>query len=198
MRISKGIVLLIISSFLLLSLSGCLELRVAYIPDNLLTNGWHENVEKEESGSSYFGLEKWNILVYENGDVSALTITTIKTLIMMDKEELLKKIDSDIRNTCGDYGITIEGQSKVSGSRMLVNGHESRYVIYNGTKNSEDYKIIGEVWSCSYSGISVMCIGMAKISDIKGLESWREIAGDPYGSIEGIKGEGLIYNINCH
>ena len=198
MRTFRGIALLLIFSFLLLSLSGCLELRIAYIPDNLLTNGWQENVEKEESGSSYFGLEKWNILVYENGDVATLTVTTVKTLIMADKEELFKKIDSDIRNTCADYDIAINEQSKVLGSRVLANGHETRYVIYNGTKNSENYRIIGEVWSCSYSGVSVMCIGMAKISDINGLESWREIAGDPYGSIEGINGDGLIYNINCH
>jgi hypothetical protein len=41
--------------------------------------------------------------------------------------------------------------------------------VYNGTDNSknpsEEVKIIGEVWNCATSGTSIICIGVAQITD---------------------------------
>jgi hypothetical protein len=181
----RGVVSILLSLFLL---SGCLELRVAYLPDSFLTGGWHE--ADRESGSSYLGIERWTSIVYKNGE-SYLRVTTIKTLIMMDREELLKMTLEMIERN----GYDISNRS--GGHRVTANGHESSYVVYNGTKGFDKYKIIGEVWSCSRSGISVTCIGLAKVSEVAGLENWREIVADLEGSI-GVVGNGMIYNINCH
>ena len=70
--------------------SGCLDLTSAYIPDGTLNNGWYENISPRNSGSKYLGLEKWASATYQiDGNYPAtLTVTTMKTLILMDEQEL--------------------------------------------------------------------------------------------------------------
>ena len=65
-------------------------------------------------------------------------------------------------------------------------------------------KIIGEVWNCGTSGISIICIGIAYITNdenpnLENTDNWQKMIMDPSGSIENVTGEeGLIYNIYCH
>lgn len=178
------------------SVSGCLSLREAYVPDYILKNGWRENTEKEERGTGLFGFEKWSIKVYEKSDVAWLTITTLKTLFLYEKKKLLDMVVKGIERECKDKEIQLEEVG--GGSRELMNGHKSKFVLFNGTDGENRYKIIGEVWACAQSGTSIMCIGMAKVSEIEGLVAWKELVRDPNGSIEGLKGEGLIYCVKCH
>jgi len=110
-----------------------------------------------------------------------------------------------------ENGIDIDNQSKIMGIRALKNGHKTRYIIYNATNISinpyEKLKIIGEVWNCGVNGISVICIGIAQITEYRNniqdvnFTSWKKIVADPQGSF-GIKNyEGnnsLIYNVKCH
>lgn len=190
---------LIILLLLLIFLPGCLTLKQAYIPDQILTEGWHENKSETEEGSNYFGFEKWYSITYENGESSSLTVTTIKTLIMMDKPDLLKKADEEMFNAASSYGITINQGSKTQGNRVLGNGHESSYVIYNGTKENRKYRMISEVWSCSKSGVSIICMGLTDLSNVNGLVNWEKIVGDPDGNIDDAeRNDGLIYNVKCH
>jgi len=171
---------------------------VAYVPDEFLTDGWHEDKGEEETGSSYFGIEKWAIKVYKRGD-SSLTVASLKTIIMIDKENLLERVENDIFSAAERYGISLDETSEIKGERWLLNGHNSLFVIYNGSKGYRHYKFIGEVWSCSKSGISVICMGLADITEIDGLQSWEKMVGDPSGIIDGItRDDALIYNVNCH
>ena len=184
---------------LLIFLPGCLTLKQAYIPDQLLTEGWHENKGETEEGSNYFGLEKWYSITYENGESASLTVTTIKTLIMMDKTDLLKKADEEMFGAASLYSITIDRSSKREGDRILGNGHESSYIIYNGTKEGKTYRMIGEVWSCTQSGVSIICMGLTDLSSVNGMINWEKIVGDPKGNIDEIdRSDGLIYNVKCH
>jgi len=193
------VILTFLLIFLLLSSSGCLTLREAYVPEQVLTEGWHENKGKSEYGSNYFGLQRWSSFTYENGESVTLTVTTLKTLIMMDKTELLNRLEEEILKAGAAYGIEIDKGSKTKGSRTLGNGHKSSYLLYNGTKEEVRYRIIGEVWSCSKSGVSVICLGLADLSQIDGVTKWEKMVGDPNGTIDKAEREdGLIYNVNCH
>jgi len=188
-------------AFLFISAScpGCLSLKEAYVPQDLLINGWYEDFKDEEKGSSFFGMEKWSTKVYKKGEFAYLSVTSIKFIVMSGREELLEKVESDIKHQAAKYGIEVEPESRISGERKNARGHETSFVIYTGKKNSHLYRFIGEVWSCSKSGISVICMGFADISEIDGIEGWKKIVGDPEGSIEGIEdSNGLIYNVVCH
>jgi len=100
----------------------------------------------------------------------------------------------------------IQLNENISGERTLQNNHKTMYILYDGidTKKDENVKIIGEVWNCATSGTSVICIGVAyvtnkEISDVENTENWQKIVMDPSGTIDGFIGEeGLIYNIHCH
>ena len=189
--------------FLLLLLSivqsGCLSLREAYVPRDLLTDGWYEDFEDEEKGSGLLGMEKWSTKVYRKGDTAYLSVTSLRFIILHDKEKLLEKVDADILNQAVKYGINMNYSSRINGKRETCEGHETVFVVYTGEKDGHEYRFIGEVWSCSKSGISVICMGYADVSEIDGIRGWKEMVEDPEGTIEGLKGEnGLIYNVVCH
>ncbi|RLF58955.1 MAG: hypothetical protein DRN25_04610 [Thermoplasmata archaeon] len=189
----------IITIFILVFLNfGCLSLKEAYIPQSLLTNGWYEDFGSEEKGSGFLGIGKWSTKIYKNGDVSYLSVTSMKFLIMQSKDKLLDMVEKDIKNQAEKYGIEIIESNKTYGEREILKGHKTFFVIYEGIKGTHNYRIIGEVWSCSKSGISVICMGYSDLSEIDGIEGWHRIVADPEGSIDGIVGDGLIYNVVCH
>lgn len=192
---------------LLVLFSGCVNINCAYIPDMIITDGWYENLSLRNTGSQFLGLEKWCSSVYEiNGKYPAtLTITTLKTLILTDEEELYKKITETIEKTFQDR-VKLNISTKHNGARSLEKKHQTLYTIYDGfsINKNEKIKIIGEVWNCGNSGISVICIGIAYITNnenlsIENTDSWQKIVMDPSGAIENSTGkEGLIFNIHCH
>ncbi len=192
---------------LLVAFSGCVNISCSYIPDLVITDGWHENLALRNTGSQFLGLEKWCGSVYEiNGKYPAsLTVTTIKTLILTDEEDLQKKTIETIEETFQD-SIQLNESTKLTGERTILKKHKTMYMIYDGidTNRNEKIKIIGEVWNCGTSGTSIICIGMAYITNngnptIENTENWQKIVMDPGGTIGSFTGEeGLIYNVHCH
>lgn len=142
---------------------------------------------------------------------ASITVTTKKTLFMMSESELMDETIKTIKDASGQ-GITIDDATKISGKRVLINGeHQTRYVVYNGTDNSsgvsENVKVIGETWNCGVSGTSIICIGVAQITD--NLHSnnsivtahWEKIIRDKegtFGTGEYIGDDGLLFNVKCH
>ncbi len=190
---------------------GSNQLKSAYVPDEyLLIDGWSENPEDRDSGSRLFGLEKWCSLTYEiEGNYPAyFTVTTIKTLVIMNENELEDETIETIENAM-QQGVIINKSTEFTGERTLKNNHKTKYIIYDGediAKNpSEKVKVIGEVWNCGNSGTSIICIGVAQVTDNANNNSkentanWDKIIKDELGSINGLPGKnGLIYNVKCH
>jgi hypothetical protein len=200
-------ILIMIILLTLTILSGCVNIKCAYIPDEILSNGWYENLSLRNTGLHFLGMEKWCSSVYEyKGKYSSsLTVTTIKSLLLADEDEMNEKTQEIIENNFIE-NIQLNVSTKITGERTLYNSHKTKYIIYEGIDviKKNKIKIIGEVWNCGVSGSSVICIGIAYISDeekplIYNIENWEKIIVDPIGSIENHTGEnGLIYNINCH
>ena len=188
---------------------GTSKLTHAYVPDDFLDGGWSENLTARTDGSQLLGLEKWYSLTYEiEGRYPAyLTVTTFKTLMMMNEKELRDKTTNTIEKAL-HRGIIIDN-SEITGERILAeNKHKTIYIMYDGndtTKNpAEKIKIIGEVWNCETSGTSIICIGVAQITDHAHNNStvnttqWAKIIRDKDG-LRGFAGmDGLIYNVVCH
>ena len=177
------------------------NLTPAYIDDDILAdNNWSEDITERYYEERLFGLEKQASFTYRINDSypSYLTVTSIKTLFMMSEDELLSKTIETINNEIENFNIVLDNTSKIEGDRLLNSSHKTMYVIYNGTdtsKNpSEKIKIIGETWNCAGSGTSIICIGLAQITDNihnnsdENLLHWTEI----------IKENGLIFNVRCH
>ena len=201
---SHWIVILLIFLTILVS-TGCVDLRCSYIPDSILTDGWYENTALRNTGIQTLGLEKWCNIIYEIGGKypAFLSITTIKTLLMINEKELQNRIIVTIEET---FNLELVLSQNSTGRRMTSTNHQSIYQIYNGIEQEKlaKVKIIGEVWNCGDSGSSIMCIGIAYINNsenplIDNTENWEKIVMDPSGTIENHTGViGLIYNIRCH
>ena len=187
------------------NLSGCVDVHCSYLDQHLLGNGWYENTALRNTGSQFFGMEKWCSATYEiNGKYPAsLTVTTIKTLVLSDESDIASSSRSTIEESFQD-AIHLEESS--SGHRTLSNTHQTWYSVYNGTviATGEAVKIISEIWNCAESGTSVVCLGIAylssnEIADEICLTHWDNIVQDPQGSIENRAGaQGFIDNILCH
>ena len=188
------------------------NLELAYVPGYILGSEWHEDLNERIIESSPLSIEKFGRLVYKTeGKYPAyLSITTIKSLFMAGEEEIQKKIKDAIEQTSWE-NIVLDNSSKLLGRRILENGHESLYIIYNGTDKTnlkdEDVRIIGEIWNCGMSGTSIVCTGVAQITDnihnnsMKFFENWTKIIKDEAGTFgtELFTGDdGLISNIICH
>ena len=202
----KQIIITVLLSCTTIALfSGCTSLTSAYLPTAVLNQGWHQNVALRNTGTQGLGLEKWTSLIYEiNGNYPAfLTITTLKTLVLISEDQLQQRIQETITDTFQEQ---IEFNESLRGERLIQQNHRTMYIVFNGTEitTQEKVKIIGEVWNCGASGTSIICIGIAYLTntDIPNVESsdqWEKIVMDPDGTIEGFQGEnGLLYNIICH
>jgi len=174
------------------SLSGCLEIREAYIEDVYLSN-WKLIATNETS--ELFGLGKWitKEYAYKDNDFPAfLCITTIKTLLLMSENDLKKIAFEDLLKDLEKQGIIVDGNSIEEGSRKMGLGHITNYIVCNGSiskefeklnllsekiklffnlkdrtiefKANESVKILAEVWNCKESGVSVICLGIAQIT----------------------------------
>jgi len=202
------ILTIIVATFIIIIIcSGCISIKCPYIPDVVINNGWYENLSLRNTGTQFLGLEKWCCSVYEiNGKYPAtLTVTILKTLILTDEKELYKKIIGVIEDTFKDT-IKLNESTKLKGSRTLEKNHQTLYILYDGISinKNEKIKIIGEVWNCGNSGISIISLGIAYITHnedpiIEYTDNWQKIVMDPRGIIGNFTGEeGLIYNIYCH
>jgi len=181
----------------------------AYIDATVLTDGWHENRAESDGVLQWFG--GWRSITYTtDGSYPAnLTVTTYKMLVLMNEQELQQKTTEAIENAI-QQGIVVNNTTMVAGERLLQNEHVTSYVVYDGTDNSktppEKIKIIGEVWNCGTAGVSVVCIGIAQITDnehnnsVIDTTSWYKIVSDAGGTFgDDAEGTyGLIDNVICH
>jgi hypothetical protein len=182
----------------------------AYIPDKILGSTWTEDLSRRQSGEQLLGLERWSSVTYrvEGRYPAYLTVTTIKTLVMLNEEFLQEKTMETLEGAIKD-GIEINLSSAVSGERTIQSGFTTRYTIYNGTDTStmppEQVKLIGEVWTSGLAGTAVICIGYAQISDFAHNSStlhsewWSNIIRDEQGTFgDAFQGaDGLIDNVVC-
>ena len=200
------IVLVVISAVLLSGRS----FTPAYIPDDILDSSWGEDLSRRQSGEHLFGLERWSSITYRVEDryPAYLTVTTIKTVVMLSEEYLQEKTRETLEEAIED-GIEINVSSVVSGERTIQSGFTTRYTVYNGTDTSttppEQVKLIGEVWTSGLAGTAVVCIGCAQLSDFahntsgRYSEWWNNIIRDEQGTFgKDVQGtDGLIDNVVC-
>ncbi len=215
-----GIAIFVVVLILLTVLFTTNTLFQAYVEDRFLVDGWIESGERPYN-EQLFGLEKQSTFKYivdsgsKNSYTAFLTVTSIKTIFTINEEELLGKTIETIFNAASARNITIYNSSKITGFRSLKNGHNTYFVVFNGTQTIDNFvenvKIIGETWNCARSSISVICIGVAQTTDVKNGNNsesfihWSKIIGDEkgtfteiYGYNDFINSAGLIFNVRCH
>lgn len=176
------------------------QLTAAYVDDAVLVGGWGENILERVAEKRFFGLEQWVSFTYEiDGPYPAsLTVTTMTTPVMMNEQELKNQMIDTIQQAA-NQGIIIDLTSEETGERILNNTHQTVYFRYGGNDTSktpsEQIRIVGEAWNCGISGTSVICIGVAQVSDfahnstISNTERWETIVRDK---------NGLIFSVICH
>lgn len=206
------ITILIIIIIIFAVLFSTNQLVSAYIEDSILGDVWSEDINERQGNSNLLGLEKWASFTYKNNNdtyPAYVTVTSMKTLFMMNENELLSKTIETI-NKASEAGVIIDENSENTGNRVLANGHKTFYIIYDGNDTSknpqEKIKIIGETWNCGISGTSVICIGFAQITDNAhnnsetNLTYWSKIIRDDVGTfgVDYQKNDGLIFNVKCH
>ena len=182
------------------------QLTEAYIVDNVLDANWSEDINERESDSRLWGLEKWGSYTYKTSDSkfpAYVTITSIKTLFMMNEDDLKDQTLNTI-NQASEQGIFLKEDTKITGERVLSNEHKTIYIVYEGNNTlGEMIKIIGETWNCKISGTSIICIGFAQLTNnsVTNTTYWTKIIKDKEGTfgLGDFKGEdGLIFNVKCH
>lgn len=184
----------------------------AKIDDDVLGFSWIEDIKERDGGEGFLGLEKWASFTYKNNDIyypAYVTVSSFKTVFMMNEEELRNKMEETIKKSY-EQGVSVDLQSKITGERVLDNGHKTLYIIYDGNYSynglNEKIKIIGETWNCGISGTSIICIGYAQITNNSHneldmvLNYWIKILKDKNGTFGlDYKGnDGLIFNVKCH
>jgi len=208
-RIYAIIAVFVIIVILLTVIFSGMSFSHAYVDATALTGGWRENPAEREGASQWFC--GWRSITYAFGGTypANLTVTTYKTLVLMNEQELQQKTTEAIENAI-QQGIVVDNDTMITGERLLQNEHMTSYVVYDGTDNSkspaEKIKIIGEVWNCGTAGISVICIGIAQITDnehnnsVIDTSSWYKIISDIGGTfgIDAKGTDGLIDNVICH
>ena len=205
------IIIILLSIFFIIYFSFN-DFDSAYIHNEILNDEWFENLDYRSINSEMFELEKWASVSYEidSNYTSFLTINTIKTLNLIDENELYDNSE-DIINSILSDGIILDKNSKISGERYLKNGHKTIYCIFDGIDNLkkpvENVKVILEIWNCGIKGKSIVCLGFCQISDNFYNTSeintfyWEKIVGDlngTFGKENYIRSDGLIYNVICH
>jgi hypothetical protein len=185
------------------------QLNEAIIDEFVLNDTWIEDISERDSGSQLFGLEKWISFTYVNKDdifPAYVTVTSIKTIFMKSEEDLQDQTLETIKKA-SKQGIVVDDETKITGERLLFNGHKTMYVIYDGNDTSkapkEQIKIVGETWNCGPSGTSIICIGLAQVSNhlIIDTSHWEKIIRDKIGTFGqgGLQGtDGLLFNVKCH
>jgi len=211
-RIYLAVAIFIIVVIILTIFFSTNKLISAKIEDDILGSLWIEDIVERDFGSGFLGIEKWASFTYKNNNVTYpayVTVTTFKTLFMMNEEDLKNKMEETIIDS-SKQGVSVDLETKITGERTLNNGHKTLYSIYDGNYSSyqvnEKIKIIGETWNCAPSGTSIICIGYAQVTDMAhnnseiDLTYWIKILKDKDGTFgSDYKGlDGLLFNVKCH
>jgi hypothetical protein len=209
-RIYAIIAVFVIIVIILAVLFSGRDLFPARISHDFWGDDWSEDISERTSSSALFGLESSVSFKYVNNNNSFpayVTVTTMKTFFMMSEEELNERTIETIKKASKE-NFVINYDTHLTGERVLKKGHRTMYVTYNASNIvnniSEKTMIIGESWNCGVSGTSVICIGVARVTNNSKTNTsfWQEIVRDKQGSFgteEGFIGSnGLIYNVECH
>lgn len=153
----------------------------------------------------------------EDGYPGTLSVTTLRTLMRPTEQKVRDVVQERIREDVEARGLRIEGAA-ATGERRLANGADALWFVHNGSVQSSGsffqsrdarVKVYGEVFQCEGTKSVVVVVGLAQTTDVRrvgGVQlpseedptTWREIAADPRGGIEGIRGsDGLAYNVAC-
>lgn len=200
-RIYIVIAIIIIAVIILTIFFSTNKLTKAFIEDDILDGSWYEDIDERKEESQLWGLENWASFTYKNSNElfpAYVTITSIKLMFMMNENDLLDKTEDTIKRA-SEQGIAIDIDTRITGEREIYDDHKTTYIIYEGNNTfKEPYeriKIIGETWNCGNSGTSIICIGVAQITDNANNNSevnttyWEKIINNQ---------DGLIFNVKCH
>lgn len=189
-------------------------------------NGWTEDPKRSdpEPRSESLGLVRRQALAYEDdgkggngGYPATLTLTTLRLAPLPGETQLRDILRDQVRLRSEESGIRL-GPEATEGSRALADGHRTLYFVVRGNVTGEGAlfttrdaaaNIVGEVWNCPEAGTSVAAVGLAQVSSVQRIGgvplpaqenplNWRELVGDPDGSIDGaLASDGLLYNARC-
>ena len=152
----------------------------------------------------------WHITDKDSWDEGGEALACFNEDTMHYENDMYIKMEEIIDNFF-DSGIIINKSSKISGERLLKNGHKSLYSIFDGFYESKKYiekiKIIIEVWNCGIEGNSIICLGYSEITDNEhnnpniNTYYWNRMVGDISFNFKNDNfnnEDTLIYNVICH
>jgi hypothetical protein len=203
--------------------AGCVSLSPARIPSSSLDagtgNGWqHDPANSTEVEGGWFS--KRSVDAYldqaedDRGHPGRTSIVSIRGLLSPDREELRDRVEEQLRSNAERNGLELSSKAN-QGQRTLANGARSFFITFNATAASEgsvfasdaEVRLVGEVFRCT-GGATVVVTGSAQVSESQSVggvptseerdaRTWAEIVRDPSGTIDGHRGQGLIYMIAC-
>ncbi|HEX2023005.1 MAG TPA: hypothetical protein VHH36_09830 [Candidatus Thermoplasmatota archaeon] len=191
-------------------------------------NGWEKNLtaSQSEPSSAGLGFTKTQALAYEDkvaepGYPGFLVVTTLRAVPAPSAERIREHVDQSVRDAAAAKGIALKGEP-AAGSRTLASGVGTTFLVYQGNVSTSgffsrnaDVKILGEVFECEDAKTVVAVVGLAQVSDVRIVRpnpllpptevpsdrdetTWREIAGDPSGTVDGQRGsEALAWRVEC-
>jgi hypothetical protein len=200
--------------------SGCFGTYQAHVPEAYLTGGWKE-VDSGGGGSWLGEGVRWTHVTYEvetqdreRGPFAAyLTVLSVDTIMQLDREEVSRDLDRQIREDAEAQNVRIIDGSRRTGERELASGVKTLWFTYRGEaqgggglfRSGNEVRIIGEVWPDERSRLTAVTVGLAQVEGgtiftRTDLTNWHKIIMDPRGSVDGAaQGEdGLIYNVRSH
>ena len=189
------------------------QIAPAFVPDSTLQDGWHELIGQRLETSGFLNLDQSVTYTYgilDDSFPATLKVQTKKSIVFSSESQLLEHtISKFLLNLQQNF--TLNDQPYLKGMRILKNGHQTQYALYNATLNfsqyQEEVRIIIEIWNCGVSKTSIINIGVAQISNHTNPSStqwnqlhWQNMLSDPVGTFgQDFKAEnGLIYTINCY
>jgi hypothetical protein len=151
------------------------------------------------------------------GYPASLALTTLKLFPTPGEAQLRDILRQQVRQRSEAQGIRLTNEG-TEGARTLASGHRTLFFVFTGTVTGSGplfttrdatAKILGEVWNCPEAGSSVAAVGLAQVDSVQSVGgvplpaqpnplNWRELAGDPSGSVDGQRqSDGLVYLARC-
>ena len=109
-RIYLAVAIFIIVVIILTIFFSTNKLISAKIEDDILGSLWIEDIVERDFGSGFLGIEKWASFTYKNNNVTYpayVTVTTFKTLFMMNEEDLKNKMEETIIDS-SKQGVSVD------------------------------------------------------------------------------------------
>lgn len=203
------------------SLAGCLEIAAATVPDSTLeAKGWVANATASSSSSSWGGISRTEIRVYDHprgpsGYAGTLTMITLRAFLEPGEEDLRDMLRERTRAVAEENGIAVADQGQ-EGARENAEGKATVWFVDSGTATSSDVlftrdadvRIVGEVWNCRAERTAVVAVGLAQVNDVRSIggilrpenpdtRTFASIVADPKGTVDGHRGNGLLYSTTC-